>query len=275
MDNSWLVSPTLAEPLESEGEALSLLHKDGWHAEQKLNGVRLVVHVHEGKVIGANRKGTITIIPPKVAEAFLWFDGEWVLDGELVQGTFWVFDLVRAMSVVDLKMPCTNRRDILEELWPKLDMPESVRLLRSERDAQDKINLALGVKEAHGEGLMFKDGSAPYVPGKRTRSTRKWKFWESVDCIVLETWREGKQSMSVGLVDHQTGEIVDVGSVAMTPTNLAKVEHGDIVEVKYLYVENMDEPRLYQPAFLHKREDKSMDECLLSQLKVTSRGVLS
>lgn len=275
MDNEWLVQPALAEPVESDSEALRLLTKEGWHAEQKLNGVRLMVHIHESKVIGINRKGAVTLIPPKVAEAFLWFDGEWVLDGELVKGIFWVFDLPRAMNVVDIRTPYTNRRDILEELWPRLEMPDCVRLLRSEREDEGSLSLALEVREASGEGLMLKDGTAPYTPGKRTRSTRKWKFYETADCIVLETWREGKQSMAVGLVDEKTGEIVDVGSVAMTPANLGKVERGDVVECKYLYVEDMSAPRLYQPAFVHKRDDKDMQECVLSQLKVTSRDVLS
>lgn len=274
MDNSWVVMPSLAEPVASDGEALRLLTKPGWHSEQKVNGVRLMIHVHDGQIIGINRKGTVAAIPDRISNAFVWFEGEWVLDGEFVKGTYWVFDLPRAMGAVDLSTPYEVRRDILEALWPKLEMPDNVRLLPSARGDVERLELAQRMREANCEGVMLKDGAAPYQAGRRSRSTLKWKFWESCDVVVSELWREGKHSMAVEVYDAH-GKPVDIGSVTMTAANLGAVNVGDVCEVKYLYVEDLGSPRLYQPAFLRKRDDKDPEECLLTQLKVTSRDVLS
>lgn len=271
MDTASLIAPALAEPA-SNAEALALAEREGWHLEQKLDGVRLLLHVEDGEVVGVNRKGSVTVVPPKVSAAFRWFEGRWAFDGELIKGVYWVFDLLRAMDAVELSTPYSTRRAVLEGLWPRLDMPENVCLLPSETDAVAKLERAATLRASAAEGVMLKDGTAPYVPGKRLRTTRKWKFYESADCIVLETWREGKRSMAVGLFDEY-GTMVDVGSVAMTPANLGKVDVGDVVECKYLYVDDMKEPRLYQPAFVRRRNDKDPADCLLSQLKLTSREV--
>lgn len=273
MDIESLIQPSLAEPVSSEREAIALASGNGWHLEQKLDGVRLLVHIQDGEVAGVNRKGIVIPLPSKISECFQWFQGDWVFDGELVKGVYWVFDLLRAMSAISTKDSYSARRNVLENLWPRLEMPDQVRLLPSKTDPVEKLELAASLREGRAEGVMLKDGSAPYSPGKRVRTTRKWKFYESVDCIVIEPWREGKKSMSVGLVDEH-GMITDVGSVAMTPANLAKVSPGDVVECKYLYVDDPKEPRLYQPAFIRRRTDKSPDECGLDQLKFTSKEVV-
>lgn len=274
MDNDWLVQPALAEPVDSDGQALLLLSKEGWHAEQKLDGVRLLIHVHEGKIIGINRKGAITLIPDKVADAFAWFDGEWVLDGELVKNTYWVFDLVRAMDVVTPAMPYTNRRDVLEQLWPQLLMPDCVQLLRSAREPEDRAALALDLKEARCEGVMLKNGAAPYRAGKRTKDTRKWKYVNDVDCIVMATGIDGKQNLSVGLVVPETGEIIEVATVTALAGDGMKAQVGDVVTVKCLYAS--EDNRLVQPTKPMLRDDKSPKECLFSQLESikTNKDVL-
>lgn len=271
--SDWLVFPTLADPVASDSLALTILQREDWHAEQKLDGVRLLVHIHDDEVIGVNRKGKITPIPKVVKDAFALIDGEWVFDGELIKGVYWIFDLVRAHDLVTEQTPYSDRRSILEILWPDLQMPASVRLLPSYTDPVECLELAQRLKENDCEGVMLKRGSATYKQGpQRDRNIRKWKFWESVDCIITELWREGKQSMAVALFDED-GAPVDIGSVTMTPANLAKAKVGQVAEVKYLYVDSPEDPRLYQPAFLRFRDDKDPEECLTTQLKYTNKEV--
>lgn len=269
--NDWLVVPMLAEPIESDSLALKLLEREDWHTEQKLDGVRLLIHIHDGEVIGVNRKGVVTMVPRAVKEAFSAIDGEWVFDGELIKGIYWVFDLVRAHTLVTPSSEYSMRRSVLETLWPDLQMPPAVRLLPSTTDPIEGMELAQRLKKQNCEGVIFKRGDAPYI-SRRTQKMRKWKFWESVDCIVTELWREGKQSMAVCLFDED-GAPQGIGSVTMTPANLGRVKQFDVVEVKYLYVEDPKEPRLYQPSFLRLRDDKDPEECLTSQLKYTNKEV--
>ncbi len=270
--NDWLVVPMLAEPIASDSLALQILQREDWHKEQKLDGVRLLIHIHDGEVIGVNRKGVVTMVPKAVKDAFAAFDGEWVFDGELIKGVYWIFDLVRAHSLVTPVSEYTDRRNTLDFLWPSLQMPSAVRLLPSYTDPIEGMELAQQLKAHNAEGMIFKRGNAPYI-SQRTQKMRKWKFWESVDCIVTELWREGKQSMGVCLFDED-GSPVDIGSVTMTPANLGKVKQFDVVEVKYLYVDDPKEPRLYQPSFLRIRDDKDAEECLTSQLKYTNKTVM-
>jgi ATP-dependent DNA ligase len=274
VDYDWVVKPMLAEPLDDPKRAAALVSE--WYVEQKFDGVRCLVHCHDGKVIGINRKGSLMLLPDPVGQAFTSFDGEWVFDGELIKGVLWVFDLPRALEVVTPSRPYRQRREILEGLWPRLSLPPAhVKLAPSYRgDPKRAAEFVRGVHVAGGEGVMLKDPDAPYRPGQRTREVLKWKFWETVDCIVIEPWREGKQSMSVGVVDPATGEIMDVGSVKMTPANLEKVSTGDVVEVRYLYVDDLSEPRLYQPDFIRIRDDKSPAECVVGQLKQTNKEVV-
>ena len=94
----------------------------------------------------------------------------------------------------------------------------------------------------------------------------KWKFVKTVDCIVGEISIDGKQNVEVRLLDPSTSEIIEIGTVGMTPGNLAKVKTGDVIEVKYLYVENPRKPRLYQPSFVKFRDDKSPQQCWMDQI---------
>ena len=266
------LAPMLAEPVEDE-KAIKILEANTHRVEQKLDGVRLLVHVQDGKTYGINRKGARTIVHPLIAKGFVRCTGEWVFDGELVGGIYWVFDMPAANGIVVPTMEYGVRRQVLDSLWPKLEMPDTVQLLPSYQGTPG-LDLAIKVRKSGGEGLMLKDPSAPYRWGKRTLGVLKFKFWKTLDCMVIEPWREGKASVSVGLIDQDTAEIIDIGSVKMTEANLNAIEQGDVVEVRYLYANDPAEPRLYQPDFLRLRTDKALEECTLDQLDFTNKTVI-
>ena len=261
--SEWLVVPTLAVPVDSDAQALMLLQNPNYHAEQKLDGVRLMVCLHDGEVTGINRRGVPTLVTNRITEAFQYFDGTWALDGELVKGVFWVFVLPRALSSVTPRTPYGERRAILEELWPNLLLPDCVRLLPSFTDEVEKLELVQKLRAANCEGVMLKDGNAPYPAGLRTRSTRKFKFIKDVDCIVIGTNIEGKSNMALGLMTDD-GDIVEVATItALAGDGMRRV--GEVVTVKCLYVS--DDNRLVQPTLPKWRQDKTPDECSFSQLE--------
>lgn len=274
MDITSVIAPMLADPTASDREALRIAQEPSRWVEQKVDGVRLLLHVEDGEVAAVNRKGIVIPAPSKVAECFRWMTGRWVFDGELVKGEFHVFDLPRAMDSISVLHPYHLRRAVLEDLWSRLEMDGPVHLLPSYSDPVEKLEAIARLRDAKVEGVMLKDSNAPYCSGLRSRSVLKWKFYETVDVVVMETWREGKRSMGVGLFDDQ-GVLTNTGSVTMTPANLARVTEGDVVEVKYLYVDDINEPRLYQPAFIRRRDDKSPEECTMDQLKITCKDVVA
>lgn len=266
----WIIQPALADSADDQ-TAIRHLSSDEWRCEQKVDGVRLLVHVHQGKVVGINRKGVITLMPPEVANAFVWFDGEWVFDGELVKNTYWVFDMPRALDLVTPSVPYGDRRSLLEQVWDGFEMPACVSLLPSLQDSVSKIKATSALREAGGEGVMLKRTAAPYSPGRRTKDVLKYKFVKDVDCIVMQLGLEGKQNFSVGLVDEETGEIIEVATVSALTGDGPRVEIGNVVTVRYLYAS--DDRRLVQPTLPRLRDDKSPGECVMGQLKFTTKEV--
>lgn len=267
----WILKPTLAEVV-SNADVQHLITDDNYRAEQKVDGVRLMIHCHEGKVVGVNRRGEVTNMPVSVGWAFTSFDGEWAFDGELIKDTFWIFDMPRALDVISTQTPYSDRRELLEELWPNLEMPTSVRLLPSLTNGEAKIAAAKRVLESGGEGMMLKRCNAVYSPGKRTRNILKWKFVKDVDCFVMAVGIDGKQNFSIGVVDDETGESIEVSTVSALTGDGPKIQLGDVVTVRYLYASA--DNRLVQPTKPQLRPDKLPRECLLSQLSYVNKEVL-
>lgn len=83
---------------------------------------------------------------------------------------------------------------------------------------------------------------------------------------------DGKDSAALAMYD-QTGHLTPVGKVTAA---IHEASVGDVVEVKYLYVNDLGAPRLYQPVLLRRRTDKRACDCTLDQLEgtVANRTVL-
>lgn len=260
--------PQLATPT-SDNAAIRMCGNDDWRAEQKLDGRRLIVEIEGDDLMGVNREGKIIRLDDTIANSFEPFNGKWTFDGELMaDGVYWLFDMPRAGDKINLSTPYEERRATLDAFHASVFAGSPyIKLLPSYTSSQDKIVLARDVLANNGEGVMLKKNNAPYSPGKRTKTNMKWKFVKTVDCIVGEIGIEGKQNVGVRLLDTETSEMVEIGTVGMTPGNLAKVRGGDVIEVKYLYVENPEKPRLYQPSFVKFRDDKSAATCWMDQIQ--------
>lgn len=261
-----LFVPMLADPA-TEKTADKLLLDDNWWAERKFDGDRLLVHVDGGKVNPVNRNGKPTTIPKSVQNAFARItSGQWAFDGEIIKTKFFIFDLITAGNgTVVPSMPLEERRAVLEAFWPQWSPPESVVLSACARTADEKAVLVQYLKDDCAEGYMLKNIRSTYRSGKRPKDYwRKVKFWKTVDVVVSEVGREGKDNAVMVLLDPDRG-IVEVG----TTSTIGKgdIKPGDVLEVKFLYVVDRARPRLVQPTILKKRTDKDMAECTLDQLE--------
>lgn len=268
-----LLVPMLAEPIP-EKRIDDLLDSDLWRAEQKLDGVRLLVHVDNGKVTSVNRSGAPTASPNRaVTETFANLtSGAWAFDGELVGGVMWVFDMPIAGTAIGPDAPFEQRRAVLEAFMSRWDPGESVRLVESFRDSAEKRDLLARIRNHGGEGIMLKHIDAPYAPGKRTDKMRKVKLWKSCEVIITETRREGKDNAVMSMICPDRG-LIEVGTVSRIGKGM--VHEGDVVEVKYLYAVDPGRPRLYQPTILRRRTDKPMEECTIDQLSYTNKSVVT
>lgn len=264
------MKPMLAKSADTARIA-NCLTDPQWFLQQKLDGDRLLIHAHDGAVSALNRNGEFrrNSVPRYVLDQFRGLSGEWFFDGELLDGTFWVFDLPRAGHVVEPSHSCEFRLDMLNVVMERAAMdPRWVRLLPTARVHADKLRLVNKVVAQGSEGVILKHRSGVYRPGCRSDQMLKYKTWNSVDVVVCALHVDGHNNCEYAALDGERW--VPVGSCSLEGKPVVQV--GDVVEVKYLYAS--EDRKLYQPSLLRVRNDKPAEQCTIDQLVFTDREVV-
>ena len=188
---------------------------DEWAYEPKLDGFRAIVFVDGDEAYIQSRGGKdLGRYFPELSFA----PGRWVLDGELVirdddgnlefdslqerihpaqsriellskeiPAGYIVFDLLAEGDEVLCERPLRERRERLEAIAEGAGL-ELTPLTPDAEQAERWLNSI--------EGVMAKDLTAPYEPGKR-RGMAKVKRERTIDCVVMG-WRPGKEEGTVG-----------------------------------------------------------------------------
>lgn len=268
-------------------KTLDYLDGDLW-AQQKLDGMRLITETHyefgdqDGIIRFWGRDGqTFTKrIPPSVRLLLKELSrmGTFVLDGELVGDTYWIFDALLMQDaegavLLDETDPYRQRYDMLSQLAGAFEWGEGVRLIRQATTPWTKHELWRNVVDAHGEGMIFRDPDGTYRQGKR--ELLKLKLIKSVDAIVSAVGLDGHDNCEYEVYVDGTDETLTIGRCSLSGKQAVKV--GDVIEVIYLYATpatNKKPIRLYQPRLHAVRDDKPPEECLLSQIHFTDKAVV-
>jgi DNA ligase-1 len=138
-----------------------------------------------------------------------------------------LFDMIYldGRSLVDL--PLTERRNLLEAACDSSLL--AVQVLSDNPDVAFEIYRRALV--AGHEGLMLKNPSSIYAPGKRGKNWLKIKpVMETLDLAVIGAkWGEGRRasylgSYRLGCLDQDTGKLLDIGWVATGLTDEALAE---------------------------------------------------
>ncbi len=322
-DLSVMVNRPMKMMLAQLSEGIpSALHEMGTAAiEWKYDGARVQIHKDGGKVrIYSRRLENVTASLPEIARAALKqiraesaiLDGEAValsadgrprafqeilkrfrrkynvekLAAEIPLSLF-LFDLLYldGQSVIDT--PLLERRKLLVKVSDPSLLAEQV--LSDKTEVAEKIyQKAL---DAGHEGIMLKNPSSVYAPGKRGKNWLKVKpVMETLDLAVIGAkWGEGRRATFLGsyrlaCYDPETGKLLDVGWVAtgLTDESLAEltemfkgliiVQKGMEVELKpavifeVAYEEIQKSPNyssgyaLRFPRLVAVRDDKSLEE---------------
>lgn len=279
--------------LAKQTEATSLtdfIKRDLWVFEQKLDGHRLLLCSPGGDFppVAMTRNGTP--YTRKLPQGLIDFrfpedthPHKWILDGELVDGQFWVFDMPVSAFYGDgetLKW----RRNYLEKFVSMFGTP-AIKLVPHANTTEAKIRLAEIALKQNYEGLVIKKSSSKYMPG-RSDAWLKLKFVTTAECVVLAVRDDGKESVRLGMYGPSVGAFSPKGSIATKDRVMhdvgrasligkeknGKIEVGDVVEVRYLYAGAGN--RLYQPTILRKRDDKLPEQCTTGQMKFVNKSVL-
>jgi len=265
-----------------EEEAVErLLADDAVIAQQKLDGVRVLVHVGES-LVATNRAGQATEIARDVIAGLEHLPRGTIVDGEVVPHEgghkYWLFDVLSVGGEDVTKRGYVERWECLEgDLEPGIFGP--IEILPFAATTKDKRALLSRLRASKAEGIVFKQKQAPYTPGRPASggAQLKHKFVKSADVVIVENAGNAYRM----IVHDDRGKAFDVGRVFAGTTNASRRELDErlargeqpVCEVKYLYA--TDDDQLYQPVFVRVRDDKDPDACVRAQLKHTSRAVVA
>lgn len=207
---------------------------EDWAYEPKLDGFRAIVFVDGEDCYIQSRGGkSLRRYFPELTFA----PGRWVLDGELVirdaegnlefdalqqrihpaqsriellsreiPATYIVFDLLAEGDESLLEAPLRERRERLQAIADRADLEPTT--LSTETEQAERWLASI-------EGVMAKDLTAPYSPGKR-KGMAKVKRERTIDCVVMG-WRPGKEEGTVGsliLGLYKGDELCTVGHIS-------------------------------------------------------------
>lgn len=258
-----MVVPMLARGIE--GDPDRYIRDPEWVCELKCNGKRMVANGTMGKLRFFNRSGVRTDAPKHLLpELQILIDMNIVLDGEIVDKDYWVFDMPCCGELVSPKSSWEDRHDALEAFF-KLWKPKHVRLLPVARTTARKRAMMKKIWAAGAEGAVFKRTTSAYHSGEpRNGSWLKAKNVRTVDCVVKSF---GTDKHNMQLVVYRDGEEVEIGECSRYEGDAPRAQVGDVVEIQFLDAgKHPDAPRLCQPHCKSLRTDKRAEQCLIDQL---------
>lgn len=258
----------------------AIVHPDVF-VQQKIDGIRAMLQISGNQLTvvggGGNPVKSTTALPTAQAveawahDTFTLGDYQLYIDGEIVNGTWWMFDLARSPRT-DETTPFQHRIAVLQALHRKLNPPEHIRLLPTAKDLDRKRRLVQAIHDTGSEGVILRHRRSSYDWDLRTTHTLKCKLTHTLDCVILDRNIGGPDKMNAVLgLTNSTDELQPVGQCSMI--GKPDAQPGDVVEVKYLYAGAGG--KLVQPTVLRIRDDKPPADCNTDQLVFVNKNVLT
>ncbi|MEO8843168.1 MAG: WGR domain-containing protein [Kofleriaceae bacterium] len=263
----------LLTAIDDEADLAKFLADDSMIAQQKLDGIRVIVHVNEGGLVPTNRDGKVTQLAGQALGGLAYLPHGTIVDGEVLGDAYWMFDVLQLAGEDVRSRGYLERWELLDnELEPALT--GEARVLQVATTANQKRALHDKLREANAEGIVFKQRDAPYTSGRVT-TQRKYKFVKSADVMIVENVGNAYRMC---VMDGKA--MFDCGNVFAGTTNASRNDldarlgrkERPVAEVRYLYA--TDDHQLFQPVFVRLRDDKLGKACLRDQLVRTDRTVL-
>ena len=240
----------------------ALLADDGFYLQPKHDGKRLLVLKQGFEITGINRRGIECGFPQAIRESAAALPHNFLMDGEAVGETFYVFDLL-SVRFTDLRgVPYKERLVELLNLLATAQQSaiQCVHTLSGERAKRCEFKQ---LRESIAEGVVLKRIAAPYSPGRPNSGGDQFKFKFAETASVVVQSVNAKRSVAIAV--RHNGRLMPAGNVTIPP-NQPVPPDGAIAEVRYLYAIEAS-GSLFQPVFLGVRDDIDKKECTRDQLK--------
>jgi len=230
--------------------------------QEKHNGHRLLICKQGGTLSHFNREGEPSDkkLPAKVRHALMNHRlTAFVIDGELVKDTFFVFD---ALFLGDEELVHDTYEYREARYHAEFDSySHSIVTVKTARTHEEKLALWKRVEEQNGEGIVSKNMRCSYRMG-RAEQHFKLKFWKTADAVVIGPSPKGKDSVEIGMFDER-GRMVRISGCSLR--NKYRLTTGQVIEVRFLY--STKERNIVQPTLMAVRTDKRAADCKLSQIE--------
>lgn len=238
------IKPMLAQLSPGIKESITEMKKV--ICETKYDGIRVQIHHYNNKTkIFTRRLENVTNALPEVVEYIeeALLSKDFIVEGEVIatkdnkpisfqyilQRVKRKYDIDKMREKIPLKvflfdvlyydkptaeLPIIQRRQLLEEIVTTSKNVElsTMKIVSQENYTEAEKLFTWSIDEGH-EGIMFKDVTSPYSPGKRGKNMLKYKpLRETLDCVITGgTYGKGKRAKFFGsyllsLLDEKTGE---------------------------------------------------------------------
>ena len=254
------IFPQLLNAVDEEDVDV-LIKDDSYLMQEKKDGKRLMLRKEGGIITGNNRRGIACGLAQNIITDALALPGDWLIDGELIGDQYHTFDLLEHDGSYRAQ-PLRKRLVALFNLVASGQAP-SISLVASYTGEAVKRRFLERCREDNLEGVVFKDMTAPYIPGRPASggAQRKLKFVTTASVVV--TSLNGKRSVKIGVLDGE--RMVSCGNVTI-PVGREIPGIGEIIECRYLYAFK-ESGSLFQPVYLEVRNDLELKDCSVNQLK--------
>jgi bifunctional non-homologous end joining protein LigD len=246
-----------------EPNVIQLINDDAWWAQEKFDGKRMLIRKTD-TIIAINRKGLSVGAPGTILNSAEQVESTYLVDGEAVGEKLFVFDLLEVNQTDVKETPYSQRLSQLESLGLK----GAIIVVETAKTKSEKQQLYDRLKADDAEGIVFKQHSAAYTAGRPNSGGTQVKFKFYATASVIVTKKNAKRSVAMAVLAD--GNQVEVGNVTI-PANQKVPAVNSIIEVRYLYA--YKQGNLYQPTYLGIRDDMSLEDCSISQLKYKQETV--
>lgn len=241
----------------------ALFTSSEWSMEEKKDGERRPIQKTSERLIGSNKLGIEVGLPVTVTSVLNQISGTINLDGEAVGDYYYVFDCLEIAGEDLRDKPYAARRARMATELGKIDLGKFVQILPFDSDESVKRTKFQRIKDAIGEGVVFKKLDAKYSSGRPSSGgpQLKFKFFKDVTVIVTSL-NAKKRSVGVSLLD-EAGKLVPMGNCTI-PANAKIPVLDSLLELQYQKVARGG--KLVTAIYQYVREDVRREDCTMAQL---------
>lgn len=227
--------------------------------QEKIDGRFMCISNLHSVVVARNKLGHKVKMPLFLQDFLNELPGTgWKIYGELVKDKYYVFEIAHS----DLELFEGNFCQDLELFNVIVDTMgrSDIKVLIPIREIAEKIARFVVMMDSDCEGVVF----TWLGPGESALVRNKFKFYKTVDAIVIGKNVDGKQACELGVFDD--GKLVSIGKVGVSRNIIKKMTPTQVVEVRYRKLSGAG--KLIEPTFIRRRNDKLAIDCSYNQFIV-------